>query len=85
MPLDWDPALAGRRVKLISCDDPYTTIRPGDCGTVQGVNNYDIGDGPKSALSVKWDDGSTLSLISGVDEWVLLPGGGDLSSFGGDE
>lgn len=63
---------AGRRVRLVRCTDPYTDLRPGDEGDVQFVNSYDLGDGPQSTLCVKWDSGSSLSLVEGEDQWVLL-------------
>lgn len=43
----------GSRVELVSMNDPYTTLRPGDRGTVSGVD--DIG-----TLFVNWDNGSGL-------------------------
>lgn len=66
-----DRTLAGRRVRLVSCSDPYTALRPGAEGTVQFVNDYAIPE-PERSLHVKWDDGSNLGLIEGVDRWELL-------------
>lgn len=43
----------GCRVELVSMDDPYTTLKPGDRGTVSGVD--DIG-----TVHVAWDNGSGL-------------------------
>ena len=51
---------AGTRVKLIKMDDPYTHLKPGDWGTVQGVD--DAGQ-----IMMKWDSGGSLSLIPGED------------------
>lgn len=51
---------AGTRVKLIKMDDPYTHLKPGDWGTVQGVD--DAGQ-----IMMKWDRGGSLSLIPGED------------------
>lgn len=45
----------GSRVELLSMDDPYSKLRPGDKGTVQHVD--DIG-----TVHVKWDCGSNLGL-----------------------
>ena len=53
---------AGTRVELISMDDPYTTLKPGDQGSVVGVE--DAGQ-----IMMKWDNGSTLSLIPGEDSF----------------
>lgn len=59
--------LVGRRVKLIQFNppDPYTSLRSGDQGTIQGVD--DIGQ-----LQVKWDCGSNLSLHYAQDQYELL-------------
>jgi len=48
----------GTRVRLICMveDDPYTTLKPGDCGTVQWVDDA-------ANLSMLWDNGSTLNLL----------------------
>lgn len=51
---------AGTRVKLIKMDDPYTHLKPGDWGTVQGVD--DAGQ-----IMINWDSGGSLSLIPGED------------------
>jgi hypothetical protein len=51
---------AGTRVELIFMDDPYTKLIPGDRATVLGVD--DAGN-----ILCEWDNGSTLSLIYGVD------------------
>lgn len=48
--------LVGRRVRLVRCDDPYTTLRSGDEGTVTLVDDY-------GTVHVKWDNGSTLGLV----------------------
>jgi len=53
---------AGTRIELISMDDPYSTLKPGDMGTVQGVD--DAGQ-----IMMKWDSGSSLSLIPGEDSF----------------
>lgn len=59
-------ALEGRRVQLERCDDPYTELRPGDLGIVTGED--DAGQ-----LMVRWDSGSTLSLIREAgDRWTIL-------------
>jgi hypothetical protein len=50
----------GTRVELISMDDAYTTLQPGDKGIVTGVD--DIG-----TIFVKWDKGSSLGVAYGAD------------------
>lgn len=53
---------AGTRIVLISMEDPYTHLKPGDIGTVQGVD--DAGQ-----IMMKWDRGGSLSLIPGEDQF----------------
>ena len=53
---------AGCRVELISMDDPYTTLKPGDLGKVVGVD--DAGQ-----IMMRWDRGGSLSLIPGEDSF----------------
>ena len=53
---------SGSRVELIHMDDPWTNLKPGDIGTVVGVD--DLGQ-----VMMKWDRGSTLSLIPGEDKF----------------
>lgn len=43
------------------------SMNPGECGTVTSVDRV-FGD---VQYSVKWDNGSTLSLISDTDAWTL--------------
>ena len=52
--------LEGTRVKLIRMDDPYSRLKPGDEGSVIGVD--DIG-----TIHVKWDNGSMLGVVFGED------------------
>ena len=50
----------GSRVELISMNDPYTTLNPGDRGTVEFVDDT-------GSIFVKWDSGSGLAVVYGVD------------------
>lgn len=50
----------GTRVELISMNDPYTKLKPGDRGTVSFVD--DIG-----TVFVRWDCGSGLGVTYGED------------------
>ena len=52
----------GARIVLVSMNDPYTKLKPGDKGTVVGVD--DAGQ-----IMMNWDSGSTLSLIPGEDSF----------------
>jgi hypothetical protein len=56
----------GTRVELVSMNDPYTTLKPGDRGTVSEVD--DIG-----TVFVNWDNGSTLGCCYGADEIKVVP------------
>jgi hypothetical protein len=58
--------LQGRRVRLISCDDPHTRLQPGTRGRVTFVDGL-------GTVHVVWDDGSRLGLIPGVDQWDVEP------------
>ena len=55
---------AGTRLELIAMDDPYMQPNPGDQGTVQGVD--DMGQ-----IMMRWDNGSSLSLIPGIDKYKI--------------
>lgn len=50
----------GTRVALVKMDDPFSTLKPGDKGTVDHVD--DIG-----TIHVNWDRGSSLGIIYGED------------------
>ena len=55
----------GARVELISMNDPYTKLRPGDTGTVDFVDDT-------GTVFVTWDSGSHLGVVFGEDEIRLL-------------
>ena len=57
--------LAGKRIELIFTTDKYTTIKPGDRGTVDIVD--DLG-----TIHINWDNGSQLGLIPGEDHYRIL-------------
>ncbi|OPZ90602.1 MAG: hypothetical protein BWY74_02268 [Firmicutes bacterium ADurb.Bin419] len=50
----------GARVMLVRMSDQYTQLKPGNKGTVTGVD--DIG-----TIHVNWDSGSTLGIAYGED------------------
>lgn len=52
----------GTRVELINLDDPYTTLKAGEQGTVIFVDSM-------STVHITWDSGSSLGLIPGIDEF----------------
>ena len=51
---------AGTRVELVRMEDEYSRLKPGDKGTVTGVD--DIG-----TIHVNWDCGSGLGIAYGED------------------
>ncbi len=53
---------AGTRVELLSMEDPYSTLRPGDKGSVSFIDDT-------GTVFVKWDSGSSLGLVYGVDQY----------------
>lgn len=57
------------RIRLIRTSDPYTKLRSGDEGTVTSVKRTGI---EHQVVNVKWDSGSTLSLIEGEDVYKFL-------------
>ena len=52
----------GTRIELTEMSDPFTTLKAGDRGTVEFVD--DAGQ-----IGMAWDSGSQLSLIPGVDRF----------------
>lgn len=56
----------GDRVRLEFTNDKYTNLKPGDEGEVTFVDSIEN-------VHVKWDNGSTLGLIPGVDRWTVIP------------
>lgn len=60
----------GDRIMLYSMEDEIS-VPPGSKGTVTRVSP-DPFEKDEVIISVKWDSGSTLSLLSSVDKWKLL-------------
>ena len=59
------PYKEGQRIKLIYMSDPYTTLTDGATGTFKGYDGM-------GNLLMKWDNGSTLSLLPDEDKWELI-------------
>ena len=56
----------GTRVEVISLCNEEEHLRPGTKGTVVGVDD-------QPALLVHWDNGSSLSLLIGQDQFRVIP------------
>ena len=56
--------LDGKRIKMISMDDP-DPIEPGTMGTVIKLDGA-------GQIQVKWDNGRTLSVIPEEDQFEIL-------------
>jgi len=56
----------GARVELVSMSDPYATLKPGDLGTVDFVDDT-------GTVFIIWDSGSHLGAVYGADEVRSLP------------
>ena len=63
-----DTSNKGRRVELIRCNDPYTSLRAGSQGT------YDMAIINVGLIqhAIKWDDGSSLMLIGSKDRFRFI-------------
>ena len=57
--------LTGKRIELIFTTDKFTTLKPGDRGTVDFVD--DLG-----TMHITWDNGSKLGLVPGEDQYHIL-------------
>jgi hypothetical protein len=67
-----DESLKGKRVELVSTSDPYTSLKPGDQGTVEFVIRQDPSTHMEDQVAVKWDNGSNLMLLWGTDSFRFL-------------
>lgn len=62
--------MGGYRVRLLHTSDPYTKLKKGDEGDLLKVRP-DV-ENARRILDVKWDSGSTLSLVEGEDVWEVF-------------
>lgn len=58
----------GTRVELVSMNDPYSKLKPGDRGTVNHVDDT-------GTVFVSWDCGSGLGVVYGEDKIRILESG----------
>jgi len=52
----------GTRIESIHMNDPYTSLRRGDMGTVTDIDDT-------GTVFVSWDKGSSLGLVFGEDHY----------------
>jgi hypothetical protein len=57
--------VVGKRVRFAHSGDPYTRLTPGTLGTVRLVDSA-------GTLHVKWDDGTSLGMIPGLDGYEFI-------------
>ena len=57
------------RIMLVKTSDIHTRLTAGSEGTLLRSYVDSYGD---ERVAVKWDDGSTLTLISPWDDWTVL-------------
>ena len=50
----------GSRVELFEMNNPFSSLKPGDMGTVEFVDDA-------AGIHIRWDNGSSLAAIWGVD------------------
>lgn len=55
----------GAIVRLISTTDAHSRLAPGTTGTVEHIDDA-------GTVHVRWEDGSTLGLVPGEDEWETV-------------
>lgn len=55
----------GKRVELVSTSDPYTSLKPGDKGTIYMVDAM-------GTRHIEWDNGNNLGLVPGEDSWKFI-------------
>ena len=55
----------GTKVRFVFTDDPYCTLRAGEQGTVESVD--DMG-----TVHIRWQSGSGLGMIPGTDEFDIV-------------
>ena len=56
----------GSRVQLVTLSDPYSKLKPGECGVLRCIDSM-------GTYHIDWDSGSGLGLVPGEDSFNILP------------
>ena len=59
------PLSVGDEVVCVNMDDEFSPVKAGTTGVVKSVSNVQ----GSNVYYVKWDSGSSLALLDGVDQW----------------
>lgn len=59
------PLSVGDEVVCVNMDDQFSPVKAGTTGVVKSVSNVQ----GSNVYYVKWDSGSKLALLEGVDQW----------------
>ena len=71
MAKDVNPSVKeGDNIILIYMKDPYSPVPGGTKGVVNNVTKDPFDEG-EEIISVKWENGSSLSLVSSEDIWMM--------------
>jgi hypothetical protein len=65
------PEVVGKRIELISSEDQYSYLKPGDRGTVVDVSELPYEHMPFKVW-VHWDSGSRLPILEGQDDYRMV-------------
>jgi hypothetical protein len=55
----------GKRIRLISTSDEYTSLKSGDVGIINYIDDT-------GTIFAEWDNGSSLGLIPDVDRFEII-------------
>ena len=67
-----DKSLSGKRLKLINTNDKFTELKSGDLGTIEFILRHSDQTICEDQICIKWDNGSNLMLLVGVDQFHIL-------------
>ena len=58
----------GDRIQLVSINDTWTRLKPGDQGTVVKIED----ESNETLIWVEWDTGERLALIDPIDKYKIV-------------